>query len=191
MLGVNASGAVGQAIGQKPAGSAGMLQTEVGCFIPVAQLPIEELTEDPSMEPQNEELDIIDRLVEVKDCYEFGEGDDERGQLHQPTEVKENVKEIGFLDPQRAPKFILLVIPNGYCLPFQSTSVCVSLNNNKSALKFKDFVEEAIEELFLTNRVVENLSPPYVVNPLSVSVQDNSQKRLILDLRHVNKYLIK
>ena len=62
MLGVNASGAVGQAIGQKPAGSAGMLQTEVGCFIPVAQLPIEELTEDPSMEPQNEELDIISNL---------------------------------------------------------------------------------------------------------------------------------
>ena len=82
------------------------------------------------------------------------------------------------------------VIANGYCLPFQCTPVCVSLNN-KSALKFKDFVEEAIEELLLTDRVVEKLSFHYVVNPLSVSVQANGKKRFILDLRHVNKYLIK
>ena len=56
MLGVNASGVDGQAIGQKPVGSAGRLQTEAGGFIRVAQLPIEALTEDPSMEPQNEDL---------------------------------------------------------------------------------------------------------------------------------------
>ena len=49
MLGVNASGADGQAIGQKPAGSAGRLQTEVGGFNRAAQLPIEALTEDLSM----------------------------------------------------------------------------------------------------------------------------------------------
>ena len=83
------------------------------------------------------------------------------------------------------------IIAHGYCLPFQSTPVCISLNNNKSALKFKDFVEEAIEELLLTSRVVEKFNPPYVVNPLSVSVQANGKKRLILDLRHVNKYLTK
>ncbi|CAH3015729.1 unnamed protein product [Porites evermanni] len=32
---------------------------------------------------------------------------------------------------------------------------------------------------------------PFVVNPLSVSIQPCSKKRLILDLRHVNKSLIK
>ena len=53
-----------QAIGQKPAGSAGRLQTEVGGFIPAVQLPTEALEEDPSMEPQNEDLDIVHRLVE-------------------------------------------------------------------------------------------------------------------------------
>ena len=47
-----------------------------------------------------------------------------------------------------------------------------------------------MEELLLTNRVVEKQNPLYVVNPLSVSVQTNGKKRLILDLRHVNKYLI-
>ena len=56
-----------QAIGQKPAGTAGRLQTEVGGFIPAVQLPTEALAEDPSTEPQNEDLDIVDRLVEVKD----------------------------------------------------------------------------------------------------------------------------
>lgn len=186
MLGINASGADGQVIGQKPAGSVGRLPTEVGGFIPAAQLPIEALAEDPSMEPQNEDLDIIDRLVEVKDGYEFGEGDNERGQLHQPAEVKGSLRRnLDFWIHIGAPKFILSVIANGYCLPFQCTPVCVSLNNNKSALKFKDFVEEAIEELLLTNRVVEKF------NPLSVSAQANGKKRLILDLRHVKKYLIK
>ena len=60
----------------------------MGDFIRAAQLPTEALTEDPSIEPQNEDLDIIDRLVGVKDGYEFGEGDNERGQLHHPSEVK-------------------------------------------------------------------------------------------------------
>ena len=40
-----------------------------------------------------------------------------------------------------------------------------------------------------TNSVVEKLSPPF--NPLSVSVQANGKKRPILDLFHVNKYLVK
>ena len=66
----------------------------------------------------------------------------------------------------------------------------ISLNKNKSVLKFKDFVVEAFEELLLTNRLVEKINPPYVVNPLSVSVQANGKIRLILDFRHVKKYLI-
>ena len=192
MLAVNAAGADGQAIGLTPAGSAGGLQTEVVGFTPAVQLPTEALTEDPSMEPQNEDLDVVDRLIEVKDGYEFGEGDNEKGQLHQHLEVKGNLRRnLDFWIHIGAPKFIWSVIANGYCLPFQSTSVCISLNNNKSALKFKDFVEEAIEELLLTSRVVEKLNPPYVINPLSVSVQANGKKSLILDLHHVNKYFTK
>ena len=34
-------------------------------------------------------------------------------------------------------------------------------------------------------------SPPDVVNPLRVSVQPNGKKRLILDLRYINNFLIK
>lgn len=34
-------------------------------------------------------------------------------------------------------------------------------------------------------------SPPHVINPLSVSIQSCGKKRLILDLRHVNKHIWK
>ena len=40
-------------------------------------------------------------------------------------------------------------------------------------------------------RVVETTNIPHVGNPLSVSVQQNGKKRLILDLRHVNKHVYK
>ena len=42
-----------------------------------------------------------------------------------------------------------------------------------------------------SGRVVETNVPPRVVNPWSVSVQANGKKRLILDLRYVNKFLRK
>ena len=83
------------------------------------------------------------------------------------------------------PNLFFSVIANGYSLLFQSTPVGIRLNNNK----FKDSFEEAIEELLLMHQQGrEKLNPLYVVNLLIVSVQANSNKRLILDLRHVNKY---
>ena len=42
-----------------------------------------------------------------------------------------------------------------------------------------------------SGHVVRCAMPPYVVNPLSVSVQANSKKRLILDLRYVSRNLQK
>ena len=35
---------------------------------------------------------------------------------------------------------------------------------------------------------METKVPPRVVNPLSVSVRANGKKRLVLDLRYVNKF---
>ena len=65
------------------------------------------------------------------------------------------------------------------------------LNNNMSFFPFPKFAEETILELLHSYRVLEVQAPPYVVNPLSVSVQPNGKKRLILDLRYVNRHLIK
>ena len=54
-----------------------------------------------------------------------------------------------------------------------------------------DFVLEAIHEFILSGSVVQLSIPPHVVNPLSVSIQSSGKKRLILNLRHVNKHIWK
>ncbi|XP_033744161.1 uncharacterized protein LOC117330050 [Pecten maximus] len=58
-------------------------------------------------------------------------------------------------------------------------------------MEHASFVEEAIGDLIARDLVVVCKEMPYVVNPLTVSVQSNGKKRLILDLRHVNHHLWK
>ena len=65
------------------------------------------------------------------------------------------------------------------------------MQNSKSAFLHSEFVEEAIGELLKVGSVVECHSPPKIVNALSVSVQSNGKKRLILHLRHVNFFVKK
>ena len=89
------------------------------------------------------------------------------------------------------PSFILNVIERGYLLPFVSFPEPAVFKNNRSSLSHAEFVEEAIQDLVESGRVVETNVPPRVVNPFSVSVQANGKKRLILDLRYVNKFLRK
>ena len=78
-------------------------------------------------------------------------------------------------------------------LPFVSFPEPAAFKNNKSSLSHAQFVEEAIRDLVESGRVnvVQTKVPPWFVNPLSVSVQANGKKRLILDLRYVNKFLHK
>ena len=60
--------------------------------------------------------------------------------------------------------------------------------NNMSAVQDSAFVETAISELLSLEFIAEVFTPPAVLNPLSVSIQNSGKKRLILDLRHVNQY---
>jgi len=76
-------------------------------------------------------------------------------------------------------------------LPFLSLLVPAVFRHNRSSLAHAAFVEDAIRELVESYRVLEVNSPPLVVNPLTVSVQANGKKRLILDLRHVNTFFSK
>ena len=100
-------------------------------------------------------------------------------------------RNISFWHDIGAPEFTLSIIQDGYRLPFETIPSGNVLNNNMSSLHYPKYVLETILELLHTYRVVEVQAPPYVVNPLSVSVQPNGKKRLILDLRYVNKHLIK
>jgi hypothetical protein len=89
-------------------------------------------------------------------------------------------------------QFILNTIRFGYRLPFDSClPPSIFLSNNRSALNESEFVQNSICELLALGSIIECSNIPFVVNPLSVSVQPNGKKRLILDLRHVNCFLQK
>ena len=69
-----------------------------------------------------------------------------------------------------APDFVISVIQEGYKIPFIEEPPVAYLRNNQSVLRHKEFVQQAISELLQSNRIVESITTPHVVNPLSVSV---------------------
>ncbi len=111
--------------------------------------------------------------------------------------VKGRLREnIGYWESINANETILSIIREGYRIPFVQTPPGRKSKNNKSALKYPEFVKKSILELLETGRIKECRKPPKVVNPLSVSVQGKDQHgkeklRLILDLREVNKHVFK
>ena len=76
------------------------------------------------------------------------------------------------------------VVEEGYKLPFFSFPEPAAFKSNRSALEHAEFLESALEVLCQSGRVIWGAMPPYVINPLSVSVQAKGKKRLILDLIH-------
>ena len=90
-----------------------------------------------------------------------------------------------------APPWVLETIRSGYVIPFETIPPGVCLCNNRSALEHGDFVSSAVCDLLELGLISEVLTPPTVINPLSVSVNSAGKPRLILDLRHVNSYIPK
>ena len=84
--------------------------------------------------------------------------------------------------------FIREVIQHKYSLPFHTPCPPFSTKNNASSRKNYDFVIGAIDELIQKKCVIQVESMPYCCNPLTVSDRKN-KLRLVLDLRHVNKYI--
>ena len=83
---------------------------------------------------------------------------------------------------------ILSVVKHGYCIPFFEQPSPFFAKNNRSSLNNRGFVEKSILELLENNCIKEVKSPSYCVNPLSVA-ERNGKKRLVIDLRHINKHL--
>ena len=80
------------------------------------------------------------------------------------------------------------VIENGYKIPFTTHPPPFAAANNRSSREHPDFVEKAIGEL-LKNGCIQAVDvEPYCCNPLTVA-GNNEKLRLVLDLRHVNKYV--
>uniref|UniRef100_A0A7M5XJR3 Reverse transcriptase domain-containing protein n=1 Tax=Clytia hemisphaerica TaxID=252671 RepID=A0A7M5XJR3_9CNID len=90
----------------------------------------------------------------------------------------------------KASKFALGVVREGYKIPFESNPPPFYAKNNASSLKNDHFVKDSIKKL-LEDSCIEKVSePPYCINPLTVA-ERNSKLRLVLDLRHVNKFITK
>ena len=89
----------------------------------------------------------------------------------------------------QSPPFIIDIVKNGYKLPFVSTPPPFYAKNNKSSLENQTFVTESITNLLQNKCIIETKTAPYCVNPLTVATK--SKLRLVIDLRHVNKYVQK
>lgn len=88
-------------------------------------------------------------------------------------------------------EFILDTISQGYKIPFYTTPQSVCLHNNRSAMRHKKFVFEAIDNLLIRCLILECYDKPLIVNPLTVSIKSNDKEKVISDLRHVNHHLWK
>lgn len=125
----------------------------------------EEVQTDRQLSDENITDYWLDDIVEVKNNCDYKK-------VPNSIQVKGNlIKNITFWRNIGAPRYILSI----------SCECCLMTK----------FVEEAIADLLHSDRIMEVPTPPLVVNALTVSVQPNGKKRLILDLRHVNKYLRK
>ena len=133
----------------------------------------------------------------LKDVYEFDSElfthdyyEYEQGQKH--ILVRGRLKRnINFWRDIGASDFISDAIVNGYKVPLYSLPPQSFSHNNRSALDEYEFVSEAIKVLLDRSLIEKCESPPKVVNPLTVSTQTSEKKRLILDLRNVNKHIWK
>ena len=89
----------------------------------------------------------------------------------------------------KASQFIIDVVKNGYKIPFETTPPPFCAKNNRSSLNHPEFVESAISDLLRKNCIVETDSRPFCCNPLTVA--EGKKLRLVLDLRHPNKFVKK
>ena len=140
-------------------------------------------------------LDIEDEYFSVGndfDCDRFTQDYFEYEQGQKDIIVKNRLRNhIDFWRKIGTNQFILDTILYGYKIPFYSLPPTSESKNNKSALQNCVFVREAISDLLVKGLIQKCDYVPKVVNPLSVSIQNNGKKRLILDLREVNKYVWK
>ena len=91
----------------------------------------------------------------------------------------------------KAPAYIIDCIQNGYKLPLFTEPPPHRQSNSASALKHKEFVTEAVSELFQNGCVKKVEACPHICSPLSVVVNPEGKKRLVINLRYLNQFLKK
>jgi hypothetical protein len=141
-----------------------------------------------------EELERVEQVehLDYEYIFEFLDRHEPVNAVGLPN-VKGRLKShLAFWTDIKAPAFIIHCIREGYKIPFYSTPEPATFPNNRSAHVHAEFVSEALSELLSTCRIVETRKEDLVViNPLSVATNKSDKKRLLLDLRYVNKHIYK
>ena len=92
----------------------------------------------------------------------------------------------------QASQFVFEIVTEGYRLPFiQTPTPFHQANHVSSALREQEFVEGEIAKLVAAGCAEELPQVPFVCTPLSVLFNSSGKKRLVHDLRRVNKFLWK
>ena len=91
----------------------------------------------------------------------------------------------------KAPPYVLSTIEAGYILPLKSEPTPHYQRNQASAMQNAGFVQQSIEELLASGCVMEVPEPPHVCSPMSVVENSVGKKRLVVNLRHLNRFLWK
>ena len=116
----------------------------------------------------------------------FDQGNSKKSNISLKGNLKRNIA--FWQNTLMANESVLHIIENGYKIPFFETPEKAQLPNNKFSLKNKKFVLDSISVMLKIGSIKEVKAPPRVINPLSVSENSASKKRLILDLRYYFRY---
>ena len=90
-----------------------------------------------------------------------------------------------------APSSVLSTIESGYVLPLKSEPTPNIQCNQQSAIVNADFVQQSLSDLIRNRCVRQVLEVPCVCSPLSVVESSGGKKRLVINLRHLNRFLWK
>ena len=86
---------------------------------------------------------------------------------------------------------VLNIIESGYVLPLMSQPTPFMSKNQLSAVQDTEFVDECIDQLLNSACIKELREAPYICSPLAVVESISGKKRLVINLRHLNKFLFK
>ena len=90
-----------------------------------------------------------------------------------------------------ASPWLIDTISKGYVLPIVAEPTPYCHGNQRSAIVEAEFVEIAIKELLEGGYVYRVAKQPHLCSPISVVSSGSGKKRLVVNLRHVNRFLLK
>ena len=86
---------------------------------------------------------------------------------------------------------MLSVIESGYVLPLRSEPTPFSGRTQASVVQNAEFVDQYIDELLRSSCIKELDTPLWICSLLSVVESNSGKKQLVINLCHLNRFLLK